>query len=362
MKIKKKSSVLFVKHANSSFILSDQTTLATKYTIKPFLLNQSDRKIFFALRLLEMIWFVFRNRKGATFIVTWFADYHAAILSFLGKLLNVKVIIFAGGQEAVSYPELGKGIYHQKFRSKFVRYALKNCCLIVPNHNSLIFHENNYYFPPGKKDGIKFYIPDLSTPIEVVHNGINTKKYFRDFDINKLYNSVLTVGTMVDKSDFINKGFDLFIELARRNTSLSFTLIGIPSQFMAWVEEIYRISSIHNLRIIQSFCSDEILFQNYNQAKIFIQASITEGMPNTLNEAMLCGCIPVGSDVNGIPDAIGKNGVIVKHRNIEELEQALFSALKMETEESAIRHVLENYTQEIRSNRLFSLFESFEPA
>ncbi len=293
-------------------------------------------------------------------MITWFADYHAAILSFLGKLLRMKVLIFAGGQEAVSYPELGKGVYHQKIRALFVKYALRNCSLIIPNHESLIFHDNYYYHPLGKKDGIKFYIPDLTTKIEIVPNGINTEKYFRDPTIERLANSILTVGTMSNKSDFINKGFDLFIELARRNMSLTFTLIGIPSRFMAWVEKQYHISTIPNLQLIQSFCPDEILFQNYNQAKVFVQASITEGMPNTLNEAMLCGCIPVGSNVNGIPDAIGDTGVIVKHRNIDELEKAIYTALNMDSGEDAARHVQNLYTQEIRSARIISLLQSFE--
>ncbi|MFH1937820.1 MAG: glycosyltransferase family 4 protein, partial [Bacteroidota bacterium] len=168
------------------------------------------------------------------------------------------------------------------------------------------------------------------------------------------------VGTMTSRSDFINKGFDLFIQLAERNQAISFTLIGIPARYIHWVEGQYKVSRIPNLTIIQSFCPDEVLFKSYNQAKVFVQASITEGMPNTLNEAMLCGCIPVGSDVNGIPDAIGTTGVIVKHRNIDELEQAIYVALTMKTEEHAIQHVVKNYTHEIRASRILSLINSFE--
>jgi len=42
----------------------------------------------------------------------------------LGRLLRVRVIIFAGGQEAICYPELKKGAYYKRFRSKFVKFAL----------------------------------------------------------------------------------------------------------------------------------------------------------------------------------------------------------------------------------------------
>jgi len=73
------------------------------------------------------------------------------------------------------------------------------------------------------------------------------------------------------------------------------------------------------------------LNEKYNQAKVFVQASITEGMPNTLSEAMLLECIPVGSNINGIPDAIGETGIIIKHRKVEELEIGINKALKMNT-------------------------------
>ena len=355
-----KNAILYIKHADSSFVLADQQTLGKSYAVKPFLLNQSGGKHIFLLRLLGMIGFVFRNRKGTVYLITWFADYHAAILSALGKLFGIPVIIFAGGQEAVSYPELGKGVYHHKIRGRFVKYALRNCSLIIPNHQSLIFHENHYYSSAGKKDGIRHYIPDLTTRIEIIPNGIDTTKYFRDYSIPKQTDSILTVGTMLAWSDFMNKGFDLFIQLAERNPTLAFTLIGLHPRYALKVEEQFGVSAIPNLQIIHLYCPDEVLFPSYNKAKVFIQASITEGMPNTLNEAMLCGCIPVGSDVNGIPDAMGGTGVLVRHRDIGELEQAVQKALTLHTEEEAIRYAQNHFTKEIRAAKIRSLLTSLD--
>lgn len=354
-----KLSILFIKKTDSSFVLRDQRILGKYFPVKPYLLTGTSR-IILIFRILGMIWFILRNHKDACCIVTWFADIHSAILSALGRLLGLKVIIFAGGMEAVSYPELGKGVYHHKFRGRFVKYALRNCFLIIPNHHSLLYHENHYYSTGGKRDGIKYYIPDLTTRIEIIPNGIDDTKFFRDHSIPKKAGSVLTVGTMTTWSDFLNKGFDLFILLAERNPNLAFTLIGMNPAYLSRVEKEFGVASISNLTIIQSFCPYEVLFGNYNSASIYIQASITEGMPNTLNEAMLCGCIPVGSDVNGIPDAIGNTGVIVKHREIGEFEMALYKALEMDTEREAIRHARANFTLSRRAAAIKALFESLE--
>ncbi len=349
--------ILYIKHADSSFVISDQRILEKQFRVIPFLIHQKKGGFYFLKRMVALALFILTHARGTHAMVTWFGDYHSALMVFLGKLFRIRVIIFAGGQEAVCYPELGKGVYNKKLRGCMVRYALKNAALIIPNHKSLMFHENFYYSDNGKKDGIKYYIPDLKTPVAIVPNGIDTVKFYRDPTITKIPDLVLTVGTMNSVSDFINKGFDLFIQMARRNPELTFTLIGIKKQFLPWVEEHYHVSEISNLELIFSYVSDEVLLLNYNKAKVFVQASITEGMPNTLNEAMLCECIPVGSNVNGIPDAIGDTGVIVKRRNIEELEHAVQTALKMNMGYVARKQVLHNFTLAIREEKLLEIFK-----
>ena len=352
-----RKKILYIKHADSSFVLSDQRILEKEYRVVPFLINQKGSGFYFLRRMVALTIFILMNAKGAAAMVTWFGDYHSAVMAFLGKLLNIKVIIFAGGQEAICYPELRKGVYYKKVRGVFVKYALRNATHILPNHKSIIYHENFYYTPEGKKDGMSHYIRGLKTPMTILPNGIDTQKYYRDAAIAKEPKRILTVGTMSSNTDFLNKGFDLFTSMARRNPDLHFTLIGIKKQFMPWIEEHYQISALPNLELIFSYVPDDLLFLNYNKAKVFVQASITEGMPNTLSEAMLCECIPVGSNVNGIPDAIGHTGVIVMHRNVEEVEQAVRKALTLETGADARQRVLSGFTYIQREERLLTLLK-----
>jgi len=336
----------------------DQQILERHYRVAVFKVNQRKSFFYFLWRLFMMIAFVIRNTWGSAAYITWFADYHAAILVFMGKIFRKKVAIIAGGQEAICYPELKKGVFCNPKRAKFVTYALKNADLVLPNHESLLYHVNTYYDPKGKKDGIRYYIPSFSTPYVVVPNGIDTSRFYRDVKIEKGKRSILTVGTMHTSNDFINKGFDLFIELAKLNSDLSFTMIGIKRSFIPWLEETYKISEIDNLTVIPYLCPYEVLFVEFNKAGIYIQASITEGMPNTLNEAMLCGCIPVGSNVNGIPDAIGQTGVIVKTREISALNEALKKALLLDTGDQAIEHA-NQFSIEKREEKMIMALTEF---
>jgi glycosyltransferase involved in cell wall biosynthesis len=349
--------ILYIKHANSSFILSDQRILEKNYRVIPFLIDQKKSGLNFIGRMVSLSIFLLRHGPESAAMVTWFGDYHAAVMALFGKLMRIKIIIFAGGQEAICYPELQKGVHYKKWRGRFVKYALRNASMIIPNHASLLYHENFYYTPDGKKDGIRHYIPGIKTPMTIIPNGIDTGKYYRDQAIPKEPMKVLTVGTMSNTADFINKGFDLFTDMARRNPDLNFTLIGIKKQFLPWIEEHYQISSLANLHLIFSFCPDELLFQEYNRALVFVQASITEGMPNTLIEAMLCGCTPVGSNVNGIHDVIGDTGILVMKRDVSELETAVRTALNLNSGNEARLHILSNFTLKLREDRVLKVFQ-----
>jgi len=352
-----REKLIFIKHNDSSFIMVDQQILESRYRVVPYCYKGGGSRFSFFFRMLRMSLFLIRHIRGTRALVTWFGDYHAAILTLTGMLFKKKVIIFAGGQEAIAYPELKKGVFTRKWRGRFVSFALRHASLVIPNHASLLYHRNFYYTPEGKVDGILHYIPGFRTPVEILPNGIDTAKFYRDPSIPKEEGTVLAAGTMGSTADFINKGFDLFTEMARRNSDLRFTMIGINRDFLPWIESNYKISTIPNLRLIFFTRDLRLLFEEYNRARVFVQASITEGMPNTLSEAMLCECIPVGSNVNGIPDAMGGTGVIVMHRGMDALEAAVRKALTLDTGVIAARYVRDHFTVGLRKEGLLRIFD-----
>jgi glycosyltransferase involved in cell wall biosynthesis len=56
-----------------------------------------------------------------------------------------------------------------------------------------------------------------------------------------------------------------------------------------------------------------------------------EGLPNALCEAMLCGCVPVGTKRNGIPTAIGDCGFYVPYDDPKAAAEAIKKRLAQET-------------------------------
>jgi glycosyltransferase involved in cell wall biosynthesis len=351
--------IIYVKPNNSSFIRGDEELLSKHFEVSTLLLEQAKGNRVYFKNMLKMCWVLLSKGLSGKFIFAcWFADYHSALMTFFARITGNKSVIFIGGQETVCYPELGKGVYRNKFRGWFVGYSLRNATQVIANHQSLIYHENKYYNAENPHiDGVKHYVKGFKTPVDVVYNGVDPTKFVRDPQILKQQNLVLTVGTMSHLGDFQNKGFDMFIQVAARRPQWQFVLIGLYKSYLDWVEENYAVSKIPNLKIIPSFCPQDILSENYNKAQVFVQCSITEGMPNTLSEAMLLECIPVGSNINGIPDAIGKTGVVVQHRNVEEVEAAIEKALQMNTSADARQRVIDLFSFHKREKQLYEIFK-----
>ncbi len=350
--------IIYIKPHGATFINGDQELLSRHFEVKAIALEQNKGNFRYLLNILKMCFVLLVNGfTGKYIFACWFADYHSAVMTFMARITGSKSVVFIGGQEAICYHELNKGVYRKKIRSAFVAYSLRKASLIISNHQSLIYHENSYYNAENPHiDGIAHYVKNLHTPVEIVYNGIDPAKFSPDPQITKQKNLVLTVGTMNQIGDFYNKGFDMFIQAAAAMPEFEFILIGLKPTFLEWTEQNYKVSEIRNLRIIPSFCPHEVLRESYNKAAVFVQCSITEGMPNTLSEAMLLGCVPVGSNINGIPDAIGDTGVIVKHRQVDEIKEAIMRASVLQNPGAARARVTELFSFDRREQQLKAIF------
>ena len=151
---------------------------------------------------------------------------------------------------------------------------------------------------------------------------------------------------------------DDFAYLATQFPEIPFIVIGGSAEIFSAA----GISIPKNLQIIESLKQDE-LKEYYYSSKVFCLFSLTEGMPNVLCEAMLCGCIPVGSAVNFIPEIIGNNGFIVRRKNGELLTEALSKALAENPQMGnlASESIKKRFSIETREKELVSLLHTIIP-
>ena len=96
--------------------------------------------------------------------------------------------------------------------------------------------------------------------------------------------------------------------------------------------------------------------------QFYLQLSIAEGLPNALCEAMLCECIPIGSAVAAIPEAISTNGFLVSKRDdtiiLETIKQAMAHPDKITMGQNGRKHIMTQYGPGRRIANLRSLIDS----
>lgn len=264
---------------------------------------------------------LFRLHKIKTFYC-WFADYHSVLPAFFARLTGKKCVIIVGGFDAVNIPPIKFGIFYKDTaRTKCVKYTYRNCTHIVPVDASLIDSTNYYFDEKGVKQGIKNYVDNVSARYEVVPTGYDDTKWYKLEGVQK-EKIVMTVGGSPDERTFKRKGLDFLLQVAKEMPDTKFIIVGLKPAIL----DLAKSQAPENAELV-GYISHEELHQYFSKAKVFCQFSLSEGLPNTLCEAMLCECIPVGSSANGIPYGIGETGFVLKHKNVDEARALINQAL-----------------------------------
>lgn len=299
-----KKNVTVVYSVERSFVKSDISILeALGFRVYKIHSRPEKNLLFFLLNRirekLKSILFISRSKV----LISWFNDYHSFIPILFSKLFFKKSIIIVGGYDAIVDNKNNHGLFFKSgLRSAIAKlnYKMVNEVWIV--HKSL---ENGCDFAKQKFNiisGVRRFTSKKNIVIKELNTGYDSR--FWNYDQNEEKTGVLTAAFFSEKRVINIKGLNIFNKLASLLPNVNFTIVG---------ESGIRISDFINLESnikvmgVQTKSQMKELYQNN---KFYFQGSRLEGLPNSLCEAMLCGCIPVGSRVFGIPDAIGKTGIL----------------------------------------------------
>ena len=95
----------------------------------------------------------------------------------------------------------------------------------------------------------------------------------------------------------------------------------------------------------------------YRRAKVYCQLSMREGHPNALAEAMLCECVPVGTDIPGVRGVMGDTGYIVPLGDAERTADAVRKALLSHKGKEARERIKNLFSLEQREKNLVKALE-----
>ena len=304
-----KKNATIVYSIKRSFVKSDISILealdynvfqiqsSPKKTLMSFIINRIKEKI-------KSIFYVSRSK----IVIIWFNDYHAFIPILFSKLFLKKSVIIVGGYDAIVDKQNRHGLFFKKgIRSTLakINYSLVSEIWVV--HKSL---EEGCRYAKEKFNiisGVRSFTNNKKLVIKEISTGYDVR--FWDYDRNNEKIGVMTAAYFSDERVINIKGLKIFNELASLLPDIPFTVIG---EAKIQIDKFINLNPNVNVLGVQTRTQMKQLYQNN---KFYFQGSRLEGLPNSVCEAMLCGCIPIGSKVFGIPDIIGNTGILFDNEN-----------------------------------------------
>ena len=319
----RKLKVLFVCLHFSSFIQNDLDLLKRHFDVR---IGHYTGLVSIPKILNGVLW------SDITF--SWFADTHAFWAILLSKIFRKKSIVVVGGYEVANVPEINYGLMLSEKSARKVKYVLENADRVLTVDDSLKLEAINNARVDGKNI--------ITVPTCYDSN-------IWKFD-GKKEDLVITasIGNSCIRARL--KGLDTFVKSAKFLPDVKFLMVGIQGNALKELQDIAPL----NLEFSDLLSQDELMLY-YQKAKVYCQLSLREGLPNALCEAMLCECVPVGTERGGIPTAIGDTGFYVPYGDPKATAGAIKEALRSKKGKEARERIKKMFPIERREKEIVDI-------
>jgi glycosyltransferase involved in cell wall biosynthesis len=279
--------IFFAGELRSPFIKQDMELLQEDHEISVFDLStcattKTQMITRYPLALANQIANIIRS----DILFIWYADYPEVPLLILAKIFGKPTIVNIGGAEVVAAPEIGYGHQLSRSRGFIARWILRKSSMNVVPSSAYVKITNNLV-PSAKVIAIPNYIDsglcDMPLP----------KK-----------NPIATTAVCASQTRLLK---------------------GIPTFEAATKGRPYKSVIVKNM-------PHDKLMEYFRQCKVYCQLSYTETFGMSLLEAMACGCVPVVTDRDALPEVVGDCGLIVPYNDIQKTKQAIEQAMSMSGE------------------------------
>ena len=276
---------------------------------------------------------ILKGTLWADLTFSQFAGTHAFLAVVFSKIFRKKSVVVVGGYEVAKLPEIGYGSMSQPIYAHIVKFVLNHADKVLAVAESL--KEDAISNAKVSGDNIKI-VPECYDA-----------EFWKPCDKKEdLVMTVAHISNIVVK----RKGLEVFVKAAGYLPELKFVLVG------PFVDNsINYLKSIAPPNVeFPGFVPSHELPQWYSRAKVYCQLSRYEGIPNALCEAMLCECVPVGTNYCGIPIAMGDTGFYVPYGDVEATAEAIKKALKSDKGKEARERIKRMFPVEKLKRELVS--------
>ena len=286
-----KQNILFTYTNYSTFVKTDFEILSSEHNVIKYQFKPVRGLFKTAFQFIRQLFFLFINIWKFDAVFIWFADYHSFLPVLFAKLTGRKSYVVIGGYDVARMPEFGYGSFNSNIRGFCTLFSMKNS-------------SQNLAVSKYVERKVRWIAKKSKT--RLVYNCVNIAENKNNkFEKENL---IITVGLIDSERTFYLKGIDTFFEVAKLLPELKFMVIGagkrLPENILKDVPENLELVERVNHNVLETY---------YKKAKVYCQLSRSESFGVAVVEAMNFGCIPVVTNVGGLPEIIGETGKISKH-------------------------------------------------
>ena len=321
--------ILFVHNSSTRFVEIDRELLKEHYVVTE-LYETNIRDV----RPLQ----VRRAVEAHDLIFCWFASWHSLAPVLFACRLGKPSVVVVGGYDTANHPEAGYGLQRGGARRLISRRIIHNASHLITNSQA------------SKRGAISSAGVDPEK-ITVIYHGVDPLFIGKPDGREPL---VLTVGN-VWRENLLRKGLLPFVQAAACLPHIKFIHVG------RWcdgsIEELHRVAT-PNVDFL-GYLSDADLAVLYARAAVYVQPSLHEGFGLSVAEAMSVGCVPVVTEVGGLPEVVGDAGVYISSQSPKAIAEGIRAAFDLDGEirVRARERVRSLFSIEQRRDRLFALID-----
>lgn len=200
--------------------------------------------------------------------------------------------------------------------------------------------------------------------IQVIYNGIDREKYYfeRNFDFVRSKDSIsfLCVGNMSGGKgqDLILNACGQLVESGITNFNVRFVGSGVRER------EYRRIADEFNLRSNVEFCGvTNNVTEYYRTSDVLLMTSKAEAFGRTTVEAMMAGCLIIGSNSGATPELLRDNtyGLLFEKNSVKELYDKMKLVISDRScfalAEKGQKFAIDSFTAEKNADSVMALYD-----
>lgn len=281
-----KGRILFLYQSASPFILQDRDLLANRWQVREYPWPE----VRHPGRALAR--WMLRHRGEFDLVFCWFGDSHAYVATRVARMLVMPSIVVVGGYDVSDIP--GYGVLATPKGLRRGRRTYERATRILPVSESL-------------RNEIVRRFPRAQDRVRVLPTGVDSDRFRPD---GPRAREVLCVAPVSRWERALVKGLDRIDPVARSYPDVPFRIVGVAPEVASRLEVPENVS-------VSGPVPQEVLIPAYQKASVYLQPSRSEGLPNSVMEAMACGCVPVVTAVGGMPDLVAEAGFVTREDIIE---------------------------------------------